>query len=77
MGIQRSRSSEKILSTRLMWNNDDSDKTGYGINKLSKSQLCTPVVTTSKGYDSNFEALSNRVEFLEQTIAEIEKKFEY
>ena len=33
----------------------------------------TPVVATSKEYDSKIEALTNRVEFLEQTIAEIAK----
>ena len=33
-----------------------------------------PVVATSKGCDSKMKASSNRVEFLEQTIAEIEKE---
>ena len=36
-----------------MWNNDDPDKSGYGINKLSKSQLCC--------VESEFERIISKI----------------
>ena len=42
-------------------------------DKKTGKEPSTPVVSTSKEYESKIEALTSRVEFLEQTIAEIAK----